>query len=168
MLVKYATLWLFTLPLSPCNMHVLFTSHFRLDYSDLSWRHRIFLLPRSQCCVGRMYVCGVDGFQALQAGTTVRPPEDKPAASEGADGEVRGSRSSLVRMRDVDPPEVPLRQAPYNPPQDVASNSGSLVQVAEQAHPLVQRCPSPNPMREHRNNRTHEEVVVGGGATPHG
>ena len=41
-------------------------------------------------------------------------------------------------MRDVDPPEVPLRQAPYNPPQDVASNSGSLVQVAEQAHPLVQ------------------------------
>ena len=52
--------------------------------------------------------------------------------------------------------------------QDVASNSGSLVQVAEQAHPLVQRCPSPNPMREHRNNRTHEEVVVGGGATPHG
>ena len=110
---------------------------------------------------------GVDGFQALQAGT-VRPPEGKPAASEGADGEVRGSRSSLVRMRDVDPPEVPLRQAPYNPPQDVASNSGSLVQVAEQAHPLVQRCPSPNPMREHRNNRTHEEVVVGGGATPHG
>ena len=81
--------------------------------------------------------------------------------------EVR-SRSSLVRMRDMDPPEVPLRQAPYNPPQDVASNSRSLVQVAEQAHPLVQRCPSPNPMREHRNNRTHEEVVVGGGATPHG
>ena len=48
------------------------------------------------------------------------------------------------------------------------SNSGNLVQVAEQAHPLVQRCPSLNPMREHRNNRTHEEVVVGGGATPHG
>ena len=47
-------------------------------------------------------------------------------------------------------------------------NAPSLVQVAEQAHPLVQRCPSPNPMREHRNNRTHEEVVVGGGATPHG
>ena len=86
----------------------------------------------------------------------------------GADGEVRGSRSSLVRMRDIDPPEVPLRQAPYNTPQDVASNSRSLVQVAEQAHPLVQRCPSPNPMREHRNNRKHEEVAVGGGATPHG
>ena len=110
---------------------------------------------------------GVDGFQALQAGT-VRPPEGKPAASEGEDGEVQGSRSSLVRMRDMDPPEVPLRQAPYNTPQDVASNSRSLVQVAEQAHPLVQRCPSPNPMREHRNNRTHEEAVVGGGATPHG
>ena len=84
------------------------------------------------------------------------------------DGEVRGSRSSLVRMRDMDPPEVPLRQAPYNTPQDIASNSRSLVQVAEQALPLVHRCPSPNPMREHRNNRTHEEVVVGGGATPHG
>ena len=109
----------------------------------------------------------MDGFQALQAGT-VRPPEGKPAASEGADGEVRGSRSSFVRMRDMDPPEVPLRQAPYNTPQDVASNCRSLVQVAEQAHPLVQICPSPNPMREHRNNRTHEEVVVGGGATPMG
>ena len=75
----------------------------------------------------------MDGFQALQAGT-VRPPEGKPAAPEGADGEVRGSRSSLVRMRDMDPPEVPLRQAPYNTPQDVASSSRSLVQVAEQAH----------------------------------
>ena len=79
---------------------------------------------------------GVDGLQALQAGTA-RPPEGKPAASEGADGEVRGSRSSLVRMRDMDPPEVPLRQAPYNTPQDVASNSRSLVQVAEQAYPLI-------------------------------
>ena len=27
---------------------------------------------------------------------------------------------------------------------------------------------SANPMREHRSNRTHEEVVVGGGTTPHG
>ena len=45
----------------------------------------------------------------------------------------------------MDPPKVPLRQAPYNTPQNVASNSRSLVQVAEQAHPLVQRCPSPNP-----------------------
>ena len=109
----------------------------------------------------------MDGFQAPQAGH-VRPPEGKPAASEGADGEVRGSRSSFVRRRDMDPPEVPLRQAPYNIPQDVASNSRSLVHVAEQAHPLVQRCLSPNLMREHRNNRTHEETVVGGGATPHG
>ena len=94
----------------------------------------------------------MNGFQALQAGT-VRPPEGKPAASEGADGEVRGRISSLVRMRDMDLPELPLRQAPYNTPQDVASNSRSLVQVAEQAHPLVQRCPSANPMREHRNTR---------------
>ena len=110
---------------------------------------------------------GVDKLQALQT-RTVRRPEGKPAASEGADGEVRGSRSSLVRMRDMDPPEVPIRQAPYNTPQDVASNSGSLVQVAEQAHRLVQRRPLANPMREHRSNCTHEEVVVGGGATPHG
>ena len=109
----------------------------------------------------------MSGLQALQAGT-VRPPGGKPAASEGPDGEVRGSRSSLVRMRDMDPAEVPLRQAPYNTPQDVASNPRSLVQVAEQAHYLVQRRPSANQMREHRNNRTHEEIVVGGSATPHG
>ena len=68
----------------------------------------------------------------------------------------------------MDPPEVLLRQAPYNTPQNVASNPRSLVQVAEQAHPLVQRRPSTNQMREHQNSRTHEEVVVGGGATPHG
>ena len=30
MLVKYTTLWLFTHPLSPCNLYVLFTSYFRL------------------------------------------------------------------------------------------------------------------------------------------
>ena len=35
MLAKYATLWLFTLPFSPCNLYVLFTSHFRLIYSLL-------------------------------------------------------------------------------------------------------------------------------------
>ena len=35
MLVKYSTLWLFTLPLSPCNLYVLFTFHFRLIYSRL-------------------------------------------------------------------------------------------------------------------------------------
>ena len=101
------------------------------------------------------------GLQALQAGA-VRPPEGKSAASE------RGNRGSLVRMRDMDPPEVPLRQAPYNTPQYVASNPRSLTQVAEQAHPLVQSRPSANQMREHQNNRAHEEVVVGGGATPHG
>ena len=35
-------------------------------------------------------------------------------------------------------PEGPLHQAPYNTPQGVASNPRSLVQVAKQAHPLVQ------------------------------
>ena len=44
-------------------------------------------------------------------------PEGKPVASEGTAGEVRGSRISLVRMRDMDPPEMPLRQAPYITPQ---------------------------------------------------
>ena len=66
------------------------------------------------------------------------------------------------------PPEGPLRQAPYNAPQDVASNPRSLVQVAEQAHPLVQRRPSANRMREHRNKRAHEKAVVGGGAASYG
>ena len=90
------------------------------------------------------------------------------STNQSPDGEVRGSRGSLVRMRDMDPPEGPLRQAPYNTSQDVASNPRSLVQVAEQAHPLVQTRPSANRMREHRDNRAHEEVVVGGGAVPHG
>ena len=74
----------------------------------------------------------------------------------------------LVRMRDIDPPEGPLHQAPYNTPHDVASNPRSLAQVGEQAYPLVQRRPSANRMREYRNNRAHEKVVVGGGAAPYG
>ena len=45
---------------------------------------------------------GVDEIQALQAGT-VRSSEGKSAASQGPDGEVRGSRGSLMRMRDMDP-----------------------------------------------------------------
>ena len=44
----------------------------------------------------------MDEIQALQAGT-VRPTEGKSAASDGPDGEVRGSRGSLIRMRDMDP-----------------------------------------------------------------
>ena len=66
------------------------------------------------------------------------------------------------------PPEGPLRQAPYNTRQDVASNPRSLVQVAEQAHPLVQRRPSAKRMRGHRNNRAREEIPVGRGAAPQG
>ena len=68
----------------------------------------------------------------------------------------------------MDPPEGPLRQAPYNTSQDAASNPMSLAHVAEQAHPLVQRRPLANQMRELRKNRAHEEFVVGGGAAPHG
>ena len=65
-------------------------------------------------------------------------------------------------MRDMDPPEVPLRQAPYNTPQDVASNPRSLVQVAEQARPLVQRRPSTNQMRNIETTaRTRRLLKVG-------
>ena len=39
---------------------------------------------------------------------------------------------------------------------------------AEQPCPLLQRRPPANRMREHRNNRAHEEVVVVGTAAPHG
>ena len=42
------------------------------------------------------------------------------------------------------------------------------MQVAEHAYPLLQRRILANPMREHRNNRAHEEVFVVGGAAPHG
>ena len=68
MLVKYATLWLFTLPLFPCNLYVLFTSHFQLIYSGLSWRHRIYfsftaftLLCSTHVCTryACMHVCKV-------------------------------------------------------------------------------------------------------------
>ena len=106
----------------------------------------------------------MDGLQALQAGT-VRPPEGKIAASEGPDGEVRGGRrSSLVRMRDMDPPEVPLRQGPYNTPQDVASNPRSLVQVAQQAHPLVQR----RPYFSESNARASKQPYAPGGCCGRG
>ena len=53
-------------------------------------------------------------------------------------------------------------------PKDVASNPRSLVQVIEQAYPLLQSHPPANRMREHRNNSAHEEVVVAGGAALHG
>ena len=64
------TLWLLTLPLSPCNLYVLFTSHFRLIYSGLSWRHRIFHLPHSQCCVQRMCQTFFFFFSSVQQTTS--------------------------------------------------------------------------------------------------
>ena len=67
----------------------------------------------------------------------------------------------------MDPPEGPLHQAPYNTPCDVAPNPRSLVQVAEQVYPLLQRRPPANRMREHRDNHAHEEVLVVGDAAPH-
>ena len=109
----------------------------------------------------------MDELQALHAGA-VRSPVGKCAASEDPGGEVRGSRGSLIQMRVMDPSEGPLHQAPYNTPCDVALNLRSLVQVAEEAYPLLQRRPPPNRMQQHRNNRAHEEVVVAGGTAPHG
>ena len=48
---------------------------------------------------------------------------DRPTAGpEGSDREIRGSRDSSIRMRYMDPSEGPLYQAPYNTPQDAASN----------------------------------------------
>ena len=66
---------------------------------------------------------------------------DRPKASR-LPVKARMVRSEVVEallygMRDIDPPEVPLCQATYNTPQDVASNSRSLVQVAEPAYPLI-------------------------------
>ena len=42
------------------------------------------------------------------------------------------------------------------------------MQVLKQTHPLLQRCPPANRVREHRNNRAHEEVVVVGAAALRG
>ena len=60
----------------------------------------MYNIYRSQCLYD--HPRGVDEPQALQAGT-VRPPEGKSAAYEDPDGEVRGSRGFLIRMRDMDP-----------------------------------------------------------------
>ena len=49
MLVKYATLWSFTLPLSSCDLHVLFTSHFGLIYSGLKMRPTLGTSRHVQC-----------------------------------------------------------------------------------------------------------------------
>ena len=42
------------------------------------------------------------------------------------------------------------------------------MQVAEHPYPLLEGHPPANWIREYRNNRAHEEVVVVGGASPHG
>ena len=43
----------------------------------------------------------IDRLQALHAGA-VRPPEGTSPAPEGPDGEVQGSKDSLIRMRDME------------------------------------------------------------------
>ena len=44
--------------------------------------------------------CGVDELQVLRAGA-VRPPEGKPAAPEGPEGEIRGSGGFPIRIHDI-------------------------------------------------------------------
>ena len=53
---------------------------------------------------------------------------------------------------------------------DVASNSRSLMQVAEQPKPLLQRRPPANRTRKYRSNHAHRNVIVVavGGVAPHG
>ena len=62
MLMKYATLWLFTLPLSPGNLYVLFTPHFRLIYSGLAGDIAFFFygvrnIVFNACMYAGMHVC---------------------------------------------------------------------------------------------------------------
>ena len=45
---------------------------------------------------------GMDELQAQHAGA-IRLSEGRSAAPEGLDGEIRGSRGSRIRMRDIDP-----------------------------------------------------------------
>ena len=75
---------------------------------------------------------------------------DRPKASllplKSPDGEIRGSRGSPIRVRDMDPLEGPLKQAPYNTPQDAASNSRSLVQASRRTN-------ASSPTRRHPANR---------------
>ena len=66
--------------------------------------------------IDRRVRAGWMGFKRYKRELYDLPKASLLAASEDPDGEVRGSRSSLVRMRGMDPPEVPLRQAPYNTP----------------------------------------------------
>ena len=89
----------------------------------------------------------MDELQALHNGA-VRSLEGKSAAPESPDGEIRRSRGSLIRMRDMDPNgHYNKLQGPYCTSRDdhhhdasININS-SLGQVAEQPHPLLQRRP---------------------------
>ena len=76
-------------------------------------------------------------------------------------GEIRGNRSFPRWVRGMDPLLELLRLASYNTSQDVASNSRSLVQVAEQPHriSLLQRCSLSIWMSGYRSNYVHEIVV---------
>ena len=106
----------------------------------------------------------MDELEALQAGT-VRPPEGKSAASEGLDGEVRGSRGSLIRMRDMDPLKGQLRTTHH---KMLLRSLGAWCTSPKKRIPSYKDALQQNRTREHRNNHAHEEVVVVRGAAPHG
>ena len=45
---------------------------------------------------------GIKEAMTMIGAGTVRPPEGKSAAPDGPDGEIQGSRGSLIQMRDMD------------------------------------------------------------------
>ena len=107
--------------------------------------------------------CGVDELQALHT-EAARQPDSKSATLEGLDGELLGSRDSPDVRHGPPPPKTTTTISVQHISQDVASNPRSLVQLAEQLHPLLQRRPPAYRMREYRSNHAHEKVVVVGDA----
>ena len=110
----------------------------------------------------------MDGLQALHAGA-VRPPEGKSAAPEGPDGEVLGSKGFLIRCATWTPLKghYKLRTTHRRMLLRILgawckSTNKRILSYKDALHPPGNR------MREHRNSRAHEEIVVVGGAAPHG
>ena len=48
---EICSLWLMTLPHSPCNLYVLFTTHFRLIYSTSHFSFTAFTMCSTHVCV---------------------------------------------------------------------------------------------------------------------
>ena len=108
----------------------------------------------------------IDRFQALHAGA-VRPPKGTSAAPEGPDGEVQGSKGSLIRMRDTERLKGHYTKLRTTHHMMLLRILGAWCKSPHKRILSKKRRPPANRMREHRNNRAHEGVVVGG-AAPHG